>query len=69
MQEADAPANPPADPGSSFQAWQKRTLAAFTAFLRSHYMVLAPLASQVQELLGSDVPGGIKEVVTRHLCM
>lgn len=67
MQEVGAPAEAPTDSAASFEAWQKRTLGAFRAFLRSRYMLIAPLASQVQELLGPDVPVGVKQVVTQNL--
>lgn len=63
MQEADAPA----DSVASFEAWQQRTLAAFRAFLRNHYMVMVPLASQVQELLDSGVSDNVKQVVSQNL--
>ena len=65
MQEADAPA----DSFASFEAWQQRTLAAFRAFLRNHYVVMVPLASQVQELLSSGVSENVKQVVTQNLCL
>lgn len=65
MDEADVP-NAYTD---SFQAWHKRTLAAFTAFLRSHSVVIAPLAPQIQDLLGTNVSDDVQKVVSRHLCM
>ena len=69
MQEAGVPAEAPTDSTASFEAWQKRTLAAFRAFLRSRYMLIAPLASQVQGLLGPDVPVSVNKVVTQNLCL
>ena len=69
MQEVDAPVEPvkAVDPVASYQAWHKRTLAGLGAFLRSHYIVIAPLAAEVQQLVPEDAPDAIKAVLLQNL--
>ena len=72
MQEADAPAEPvdsvtSHDPLASYEAWRKRTLASLAAFLRSNYIVIAPLAEQIQQLLPEDAPAAIKTALLQNL--
>ena len=53
----------------SKKAWRSRTLAALGAFLRSHYMHVAPVAPQIEQLLGDGIAEDIKQVVLKNLIL
>ena len=51
----------------SRMAWRRRTLAALGAFLRRHYMNVAPVASQIEQEVTEGTSSDVKEVVMRNL--
>ena len=52
----------------SQKAWRRRTRAALGAFLRTHYMHVPPVATQIEQQL-EEVAEDVKFVVHRNLIL
>ena len=53
----------------SQKAWHGRTLAALGAFLRSHYLHVACVATQIEQQLGDVTADDVKQVVIRNVVL
>lgn len=54
---------------NSFKAWRSRTLAALGAFLRSHYLHVAPVAAQIEQQLGDGTADDVKQVIMKNVVL